>query len=31
VDPEGNVTRLTEESRQQQITEIQKNIAEHCQ
>jgi hypothetical protein len=31
VDPEGNVTRLSEESRQQKITEIQKNIAEHCQ
>jgi len=30
VDPEGNVTRLTEESRQQKIAEIQQNIAEHC-
>ncbi len=31
VDPEGNVTRLTEENRLAQIAEIQKNIAEHCQ
>ncbi len=31
VDPEGNVTRLTEENRLQKIAEIQKNIAEHCQ
>jgi hypothetical protein len=31
VDSEGNVTRLTEEFRLQQIADIQKNIAEHCQ
>lgn len=31
VDSKGNVTRLTEEVRQQQIAEIKKNIAEHCQ
>lgn len=31
VAPDGTVTRLTEESRQQKITDIQKNIAEHCE
>ncbi len=31
IDADGNVTRLTEEKRQQTITEIQQNIAKHCQ
>lgn len=31
VDPEGNITRLTEELRQKKIADIQKNIAKHCQ